>query len=358
MKKQVIAHLDMDSFYASVEIRDDISLIGKPVIIGSDPMGGKGRGVVSTCSYEARQYGLHSGMPISQAWARCPNGVYIKPSGKYGTVSARIMNILCEYADEIEQVSIDEAYLNLSFCNSFYHAANLAQEIKKAILAREGLTCSIGIAPARTYAKIASDLQKPAGLVILTPDNLMSTLNELPVSKIPGVGKKTTVMLKEQNINSIADLADANIQLLQDIFGKYAVRIRMIATGQDSQALREQGPQQSIGRETTFNSDTSDLMVIYATFEALTASLGAELMRKQARYKTIGIRIRYSGFITLTRAVSGTHADYNEALILRTALKLFNEYWTGDPVRLIGIRLSGLVYQDPVQSSLENFFPL
>ena len=358
MKEQIIAHLDMDSFYASVEIRDNPSLAGRPVVIGSDPQEGRGRGVISTCSYEARRFGLHSGMPISKAWHLCPHAVYIRPSGKYGDVSEVIMGILQEYTDEIEQVSIDEAFMNFSACESWNAARELALTIKEVIKKRERLTCSIGIAPSRTYAKIASDLEKPDGLVVIPPEDLKKRIDLLPASKIPGIGKKSATALELLGIKTIHDLADLDIQRLQDIFGVYAVRVQDIAAGRDTQGLKEQGPRRSIGRETTFHEDTADQDMICSAFQSLASSLVSELERKKVRCRTVGIRIRYTGFITRSRAISWTHADNNEAMILRTALLLFEELWNGEPVRLVGIRLSGMVYQDPVQRTLQNFFTL
>ncbi|PKL59936.1 MAG: DNA polymerase IV [Methanomicrobiales archaeon HGW-Methanomicrobiales-4] len=358
MQDQIIAHIDMDSFYASVEIRDDPSLLGRPVVIGSDPQEGRGRGVISTCSYEARSFGLHSGMPISRAWHLCPHAVYIRPSGKYETVSADIMNLLHEFTEEVEQVSIDEAYLNFSSCISWDAARNLALRIKDAIREREQLTCSIGIAPARIYAKIASDLQKPDGLVIIPPKDLKRIIDLLPVSKIPGIGRRSTCALESLNIRTIHDLACSDIQNLQDIFGVYAVRVHDVASGLDTQGLKDQGPQQSIGRETTFAEDTDDEILISDTLCALATLLHFELERKKARCRTVGIRIRYTGFITHTRAISGAHADDNETMIIKTAVSLFNELWNGESVRLVGIRLSGLVYQDPVQTKLQQFISI
>ena len=355
MADQIIAHLDMDSFYASVEIRDDPSLQGKPVVIGSDPQEGKGRGVISTCSYEARSYGLHSGMPISRAWHLCPHAVYIRPSGKYRMVSSQVMEILQEFTPFLEQVSIDEAYLDFSDCGSYSQAELRARSIKDAINIREQLSCSIGIAPARTYAKIASDLQKPNGLMIITPENLLPILSPLPASKIPGIGRKSYEMLESHGIITIHDLAETDIQLLQEIFGAWAIRVRDIASGLDTHGLKKTGPQRSLAREITFVEDTTDLVLISRTLESLAHSLYDELIRSHARCRTVGIRIRYTGFITHTRSVSRIHADASQGSILKAAQLLFEEFWTGEPVRLIGIRLSGLVYHDPVQCTLDQF---
>lgn len=358
MHHQIIAHVDMDSFYASVEIRDDPSLIGKPVVIGSDPQNGTGRGVISTCSYEARRYGLHSGMPVSRAWHLCPHAVYIRPNKKYGIVSAAIVDLLHTLASDIEQVSIDEAYLDLSKYSTWEEAQKAASDIKSAIFAQERLTCSIGLAPARSYAKIASDLYKPDGLTVITPEDLLGILHPLPASRIPGIGKKSYAALEVRGIRTIGDLAKVDIQVLQDIFGVWAVRVRQIATGNDIMGLKERGPRQSIGRETTFDENTQDLNQIEETFRELIRDLHGELTRKYARCRTIGIRIRYTGFVTITRALSLPHPDDNEQMILKMVLSLFEEYWSGEPIRLIGIRLSGIVYPDPVQCTLNRFISI
>lgn len=358
MVDQIIGHLDMDSFYASVEMRDDPSLQGKAVVVGSDPKQGTGRGVVSTCSYEARRFGLYSGMPISQAWSLCPHAVYIRPSGKYGETSSLIMSIIHEHVPAMEQVSIDEAYLDLSFCNSYQEAESLTFTIKKILMERVHLTCSIGIAQARSYAKMASELEKPDGLVSIPPENLHSVMDSLPVSKIPGIGKKSANILHSRGIHAIVDLANIDIQCLQDIFGKYAVRVHMIASGADTSGLKEQGPCRSIGRECTFTEDTADIAIITDTFRELASVLASELKRKNGRYRTIGIRIRYTGFITQTRSKSLTHSDASESNIFRTALLLFDEFWTGELVRLVGIRVSGLSFKDKAQSELHEFIQI
>lgn len=355
MEHQIIAHLDMDSFYASVEIRDDPSLAGKPVVVGSDPQQGKGRGVISTCSYEARRYGLHSGMPISQAWHLCPHAVYIRPSGKYSIVSARIMEILQDYTEHLEQVSIDEAYLDFSDCRSYDQAEKRAIFIKKILREQEGLSCSIGIAPARSYAKIASDLQKPDGLTIIRPDNLNQIIASLTIDKIPGIGKKSNALLQSHKLTTFKDLASADIQFLQEIFGTWAVQVKEIASGLDVSGLKDQGPRQSIARETTFAEDTDNPDLISITLNDLTQSLHAELLRIHARTKTVGIRIRYTGFITYTRSVSLSHPDDNLTSIRKAVHSLIDEFWNGKPVRLVGVRFSGLVYHDPKQCTLDQF---
>lgn len=215
----------MDSFYASVEIRSNPALAGLPVVIGADPMQGKGRGVVRTRSYEARVYGLHSGMPISRAYRLCPTAVFIPPSmSAYVRVSARIMHLLQSITGKIEQVSIDEAYLDLSNDLTYEKAAKHADDLKLIIREHEGLTCSIGLAPSRTYAKMASELHKPDGMTIVPLSDLVAFLSPLPIGAIPGIGKKSAQVLIDAGILTVGDIARTDIQVLQDMFGSHAVQ--------------------------------------------------------------------------------------------------------------------------------------
>jgi len=206
---RIILHVDMDSFYASVEQRRAPSLKGRPVVVGSDPKGGIGRGVVSTCSYEAREFGIHSGMPISQAYKLCPDAVYLRVDMQlYKEVSCRVMEILRSEAGRFQQVSVDEAYLDISEkVRDHERAIKIAQEIKAKIRAQEGLTCSIGIASTRSAAKIASDLDKPDGLTVVEPDRVAGFLEPLEVRRLQGIGRKNEEILHGLGIQTIGQLA-------------------------------------------------------------------------------------------------------------------------------------------------------
>ncbi|KAF5086337.1 DNA polymerase IV [anaerobic digester metagenome] len=356
MEEFIIVHLDMDSFYASVEIRNNPNLAGLPVVIGADPMLGKGRGVVSTCSYEARAYGLHSGMPISRAYQLCPQAVFIPPSMDiYAQVSARIMSIVQNIAGEIEQVSIDEAYLDLTSCVTYEQAAHVATTIKQAIRQQEGLTCSVGIAPSRIYAKMASELHKPDGMTIVSPTDLLPFLIHLPAGAIPGIGKKSELALTDAGIYTIGDIATTNIQVLQDIFGSHAVRLYQIAQGLDREGLRNSGKRKSISREHTFLEDTSDPDTILCSMQTMIYSLQGELEERNIYSRTIGIRIRYPGFITRTKSVTFMQPTRDIRIIEKAVYGLFTDMWDTKPVRLIGVRCFGLVYPDPVQRTLFDF---
>ena len=226
LEKQITFHVDMDSFFASVEVRERPELKGLPVVVGSDPKGGSGRGVVSTCSYEARKYGIHSAMPISQAYRLCPEAAFLSVNMKlYAGVSTNVMEILKGFAEKFQQVSIDEAYLlpGLEIRN-FEDAALCGLRIKDEIQKQERITCSVGIGPNKLIAKIASGYQKPDGLTIVRPGDIRDFLFPLQVSKIPGIGEKTTETLKLMEITRVEELANCNIQLLSEKFGKMGIQ--------------------------------------------------------------------------------------------------------------------------------------
>ena len=211
----------MDSFYASVEMRERPEIRGKPVVVGADPRNGKGRGVVCTCSYEARGFGIRSAMPISQAFVLCPHAVFLPPDfPRYVQASADVMAILRSYGFTLQQVSIDEAFLDVSRLGSFSAARELSSEIKKTVRTRLGLNCSIGVGPGKIVAKIASDFKKPDGLTVVEPADLEGFLAPLPVRKIPGIGKKSEADLLEIGIKTIGDLARYDIQSLIGRYGQ------------------------------------------------------------------------------------------------------------------------------------------
>ena len=228
--RRIILHTDMDSFFASVEIREKPELKGQPVVVGSDPKGGTGRGVVSTCSYEARKYGIHSAMPISKAYKRCPDCVFLPVNMKlYKNVSENVMNILRGFAEKFEQVSIDEAYLVPINIRNFEDAVLCAHNIKDEVESQEGITCSVGIGPNKLIAKIASGFQKPDGLTLVKPEDVKDFLFPLPVSKIPGIGEKTTEALKLMGITKVEELANCDTQRLTEKFGKMGLWMKQVA---------------------------------------------------------------------------------------------------------------------------------
>lgn len=351
---RIILHLDMDSFYASVEAHRRPELAGKPVVIGADPNGGKGRGVVSTCSYEARKYGIRSAMPISQAYVLCPHAVFLPPDfPAYVQASAAVMAILKSYGFRMEQVSIDEAFLDISPQGDFETAQTFAEEVRECIRNRLGLSCSIGIAPSRTIAKIASDFRKPGGLTMVTPSAARDFLSPLPVRRIPGVGKKAEGMLFEMGIRTIGDLAQQDIQVLIGRFGRSAIYLHQLACGIDSSGVPEgSGETKSISRETTFETDTDDREHLLSVIDELVRCVGESLASEGLRARTLTLKIRYSGFITRNRGRSFSHGTDNPAAMESLAHALFREEYHGGTVRLIGIRLSSFEKKDASQATL------
>ncbi len=353
-KTQIIMHIDMDSFYASIEMANHPDLVGKPVVIGADPY--QKRGVVSTCSYEAREFGLHSGMPISKAYQLCPQAIYLPVNmNLYHIVSKRIMSILKQYSDVYEQVSIDEAYLDISLTNTYISSISLATTIKNEIYLQEGLTCSIGIAPARYYAKMASEFSKPDGLTCIKPDDIRNFLENLSVSTIPGIGKRRFFLLENAGIKTIGDLAGTDIQILMSVFGNWGKMMQCIAQGLDTTGIHASQPRKSIGREITFITDTHDPEHIYQTLISLTTSVQNTLVASNFLCKTVTVKIRYADFFTQTRAISFSHETDQLQKILSVVLNLYHDLYSGDDIRLIGIRLSGFVQKNFIQTSIYDF---
>jgi len=350
---RIILHLDMDSFYASVEVQRRPELAGKPVVIGADPKQGKGRGVVSTCSYEARAFGIRSAMPISQAYVLCPHAVFLPPDfPAYVQASGAVMGILRSYGFLMEQVSIDEAFLDISALGNFSLAQTLAEEIKAAIRHRPGLSCSIGIAPSRAVAKIASDFKKPDGLTIVTPLSLQDFLAPLPVRNIPGVGKKAEGLLFEMGIWTIGDLARQDVQNLIGRFGRSAIALHQLAHGRDESGVVDGQEIKSISRETTFESDTDDVDVLVSTLDVLIRGVCGNLAEEQLRFKTLTLKIRYPRFITRSRSRSLSHFSGDAAVVRSLVHALFREEYDGRKIRLIGVRLSSFEKPDAAQATL------
>jgi len=351
--RRIILHLDMDSFYASVEMQENPSLKGKPVIIGADPRHGTGRGVVSTCSYEARAFGVRSAMPISQAYVLCPQAIFLPPHfPRYSKASEAVMAILRSHNFPFQQVSIDEAFLDISSLGYFSSATDWAARIKQTINAQLGLTCSIGIAPTKVVAKIASDVNKPGGLTVVEPENLFSFLAPMPVRKIPGVGSKSEAALFELGIRTIRDLAEYNTQELISRFGQSALTLQEITTGIDIDRVEERDGVRSVSRETTFAEDTLDEQVIVATIDALAQDVCRSLADESLRGRTVTIKVRYTGFVTRTKARTLPHYTNDPKTIRSAAHSLLREMFDGRTIRLLGIRLSSFEKRDARQMVL------
>lgn len=355
MKQRIILHLDMDSFYASVEVQENPGLRDKPVVIGADPKQGRGRGVVSTCSYEARAFGIRSAMPVSQAFALCPHAVYLPPDFTlYTKVSADLMDILRSCGFRLQQVSIDEAFLDVSPLGTYQEAASFAGQIKAAIEKKLGLTCSIGIGESKLVAKIASDFKKPGGLTIVQPAETQGFLSPLPVRKIPGVGRKAELALFDLDIRTVGDLARFDVRKLVAEFGRNAAVLHEMALGIDGSEVEERLVARSLSREITFDTDTDDPGRITAVMDALSEEVYIGLVREDLSFRTITIKVRYQGFITRTRARTLSHSTRRKETLQSCARSLLREMMEDRKVRLLGIRLSSLSKPDSQQSTLDG----
>jgi DNA polymerase IV (DinB-like DNA polymerase) len=349
----IIMHIDMDSFYASAEMQRRPEIRNMPVVIGADPKGGRGRGVACTCSYEARRFGIRSAMPVSQAYVLCPHAIFLPPDfGYYALVSQQIMALLKSFGFRIQQVSIDEAFLDLSPCGSFESARNKALEVQERIRENFGLTCSAGIAAGRTIAKIASDYRKPAGLTVVEPAAAAAFLSPLHVKKIPGIGRKTEAELLELGIRTIGDLAACDIQVLLARFGRGAVTLHDLAQGSDHTELEEHDGVKSISRETTFLSDTDDPDLLAARLLGLAGAVHEHLSAERLRFRIVTVKIRYHGYITRTRSRTLPHYTNEPGPVRACSQEIFRELYDGRKVRLIGIRLSSFEKPDRCQQTL------
>ncbi len=352
---RIILHIDMDSFYASVEMQKRPEIRGKPVVIGADPKNGKGRGVVATCSYEARAFGIRSAMPISQAFSLCPHAVFLPPDFPlYARTSSEIMTCLRGFGFLFQQVSIDEAFLDLSPLGSFSAACDLATKIKTSIRTATGLSCSVGVAPTKIVAKIASDFQKPDGLTVVEEEQKGPFLAPLPVRKIPGIGKKSEQDLNGIEIRTIGDLASYDVQKLITIFGRGAFALHRIALGIDDSEVQERDGMKSVSRETTFEQDTDDLPTVVVVLDSLVEDIHRDLVGEELRFRTITVKIRYEGFVTRTRAKTLMHYTDSKRTLRSSAQELFRELWGGGRIRLIGLRISALEKNDARQTTLDS----
>jgi len=351
--RRIILHLDMDSFYASVEIHRKPSLKGSAVIIGPKPHQGTGRGVVLTCSYEARHFGVRSAMPVSVAFTLCPQAIFLPPDiPAYLEASAEVMTLLRSRGFCFQQVSIDEAFLDISSMADFVTAKSLAIELQESIRARLGLTCSIGIAPCKLVAKIASDYKKPAGLTIVEPEGTRGFLEPLPVRTIPGIGGKSELALHELGIRTIGDLASYDLGKLVAKFGRTAVSLHEAALGIDRREVEEHTETGSISREITFDADTNDPRILASTIDALAEDAYTGLIQEDLSFRTITVKVRYQGFITRTRARTFSHATCKKEMLKMGIRALMKEMFDDRKIRLLGIRLSSLEKTDAGQTRL------
>jgi DNA polymerase-4 len=347
---RTILHVDLDAFFASVEQRDRPELRGRPVAVGG---GGAGdRGVVSAASYEARRYGVRSAMPLRTAAALCPDLVFVPVDGaKYASVSREVMAILRRFTPLMEPISIDEAFLDVTASRALFgDGETIALAIKAAVRDEVRLTASVGVATTKLVAKVASDLRKPDGLVVVAPSDEATFLAPLPVWRLWGVGPQTAAALREQGVATIGDLAALPLDVLVRRFGKHGASLHERARGIDPDPVEGADPAKSIGHEHTFDIDTDDRDVIERTLLAMSEGVAARLRSAGLRASTVTVKLRDSDFRTITR--QRTLADPTDLTepIWRTALELAGPELRGIRVRLVGVTASGLAA--PEQLSL------
>jgi len=337
-----IIHVDMDAFFAAVEQRDFPELRGKPVIVGGKP---GGRGVVSTCSYEARKFGVRSAMPTNEAYRLCPHGIFVKTRfDAYKEASQIVRNIFFEYTDLVEPLSLDEAYLDVTENHRGNPSATLiAEEIRARIFEETQLTASAGVAPNKFVAKIASDFNKPNGITVITPDEVQKFVEELAIKKFFGVGKATQKKMHALGIKTGADLKKWPEFELVKAFGKSGRYYYKIARGIDNRDVKPHRTRKSYGKERTFSDDVGDLEWVNNFLDEL-ATIISEGMRKiPIAGKTITLKVRYKNFDTITRSHSIAHFTNKASEISTVAKQLLEQTEAGTrEIRLLGISLSNL----------------
>ncbi|MHB8074429.1 DNA polymerase IV [Desulfosporosinus fructosivorans] len=346
-----ILHVDMDAFYASVEQRDDSSLIGKPVVVGGRL---NSRGVVSAASYEARKFGIHSAMPMAEVYRRCPHAVCLPVNMlKYGEVSKQIREIFLTYTPMVEPLSLDEAFLDVTGSTSLFGPADeIALMIKERIQQELNLTASVGLACNKFLAKLASDLQKPDGFVVVQPDRVQEFLDPLSVERIWGVGKKTAEQLHSLNIRTVRDLRKLEQGYLSQLLGTVGSQLYLLARGIDDRPVESDRIVKSIGRETTFTTDIADRDLLETVLLKLSVDVGRRARKESLKAKTITLKVRYNDFRAVSRSHTLAQASNLDNVIYHEACNLLREVTLKQPLRLIGVTLSNLTDQEVNQLSL------
>ncbi len=342
MTRATILHVDLDAFFAAVEQRDRPELRGKPVAVGGG--GANDRGVVSAASYEARRYGVHSAMPLRTAARLCPDLIFVPVDGrKYGAVSREVMTILRRFTPAVEQISIDEAFLDVAGSEILHGTpVQIARAIKGTIATELRLTVSVGVAATKLVAKVASDLQKPDGLVVVAPGTEAEFLAPLPISRLWGVGAKTAGVLSEFGVRTIGDLAALPDDLLARRFGKQGPVLAQRARGIDTSPVSAADPARSVSHEHTFDVDTSDQEVLERTLLALSEGVASRLRAGGIKARTIAVKVRDSSFTTISRQRTLAEPTDQTEVVFAAARELARPELKGIRVRLLGVGASHL----------------
>jgi len=347
----MILHVDMDAFFASVEQLDDPSLRGACVLVGGD----SDRGVVAACSYEARKHGIHSAMPMFKARKKCPEAVVVPPRRhRYKAVSKKFMEMLREVSPLVEPVSIDEAFVDVTGCRRLKgDPEQVARNIKSRIGRRLHLTCSIGVAPLKFLAKIASDMDKPDGLTIIKPEAVDAFVKALALRKVPGVGPKMLEELTELGLHTLGDIQAFPESILVRRTGKFGLRLRSLAMGVDDSAVVPEYEAKSISSEVTFDTNTRDPAVLNRYLLHQAETVARQLRKKGFRARTVALKIKHADFTIATRQAPLSHPSQSALPIYTAAKKLLERYGLKQDVRLIGLGTAGLLPASaPVQMDL------
>lgn len=352
--QRYIIHVDMDAFYAAVEQRDNPQYRNKAVIIGSDPQ--KGRGVVSTCSYEAREYGVHSAMPISKAYALCPDAVFIRPNmDKYLEASRLIFEIFNEFSPHVEGLSVDEAFIDISGSHHLFGGPlETAKKIKSRISNELNLTASVGLAPNKMLAKIASDLEKPDGLTVVESDKIEEFLYPLSLKRLWGVGAKTLNVLNGFGLKTIGDLANFSAEKLAASIGKHAYDLHSLAQGHDQRPVLARTTIDSLSNEHTFMQDVNDREILFSTLMYLSQKVSDRLRFKKISGKTISIKVRFSDFKTYTRSKTLAYVTNYVDDIYKVTLELIDEFLAKGAIRLIGVKVTNWESDEQISFGMEK----
>ncbi len=349
----MIIHIDMDAFYASVEVRDNPALRGKPVVVGGSP---QGRGVVSAASYEARTFGIHSAMSAAQAVRLCPQAIFIRPRMEhYVALSRQIREIFFRFTPLVEPLSLDEAFLDVAGSRQLFGpAAEIARQIKKTIRDELDLTASAGVAPNKFVAKVASDLEKPDGLVVVPDGTVQEFMDPLSIRRVWGIGPQTETRFQSLGVSTVRGIRQLPMDVLKRSFGIHAGHFWRLSRGIDSRPVVTEREARSISHETTFSHDIAEADALHGWLQELTEQVTMRMRRLQIKGRTLQIKVRFSNFRTITRSTSFSEYTFETRQCVRAARRLLDRVLEDEaqPVRLLGAGLSNLNMDAPVQRTL------
>ena len=344
MSHRAILHVDMDAFYASVEAHDDPSLAGRPLVVG----GTGGRGVVAAASYEARRFGIHSAMPMREALKRCPHVLCVRPRMvRYKEVSREVFAVFAQFTDLVQGLSLDEAFLDVTGSRSLHGSPEaMAREIKRRIRARTGLTASVGVAPNKLLAKMASEMNKPDGLTVIRAEDASALLDPMPVGKLFGIGHKTAARLEAQGLYTLGQLRSAPEAVLWPLFGRDTRKIRDRAAGIDERPVEPAVEEQQVSHEETFDRDIADRTVLFGHLARLADRTAERLRSRKLQAGLVVIKVRQRDFTTFTRQKSFSPPTDETRLIVEVATRLLEAWFEEHPrvaLRLLGVGVGHLV---------------